>query len=245
MITEEDFLAVADCPPDLAFVRLERKFREMLEGNLERSDNGNIYNHYIIEYMNHTLAAAKALGLDILWSFSIPDPNNHSNLTEAYDLFRREVDGYTVGVHIRNIRVGPSTSLPFDENEKKHIRAYVTKIKEIVDASALEAAKKEALMNRLNAFLAEVDKDRTSMLRFQDFIMSLAKTTADATEELEPTWKWARLIAAIFGVRQDAENAKLPPPPKRIERPKQQQIPPPAARRNGSSRADMDDDIPF
>jgi len=108
----------------------------------------------------------------------------------------------------------------------------------------LEEGKKEALMNRLNAFLAEVDKDRTSMQRFQDFIMSLAKTTADATEELEPTWKWARLIAAIFGVRQDTENAKLPPPPKRIEKPKQQ-IPPPTARRNGTRNVDMDDDIPF
>ena len=64
-------------------------------------------------------------------------------------------------------------------------------------------------MNRLNAFLAEVDRDRTSMQRFQDFIMSLARTTSDATDELEPTWKWARLIAAIFGARYDSENAKL------------------------------------
>jgi|GEM_PF-2229167 len=245
MITEEDFLAVADCPPDLAFVRLERKFREMLESNLERSDNGNTYNHYLIEYMNHTLAAANALGLDILQFFTVPDPNDTSNLTDTYNHFRQVVDGYTVRVHIRNIRVGPATSLPLDEHEKKHIRAYVLKIKEIVDASALEIGKKEALMNRLNAFLAEVDKDRTSKQRFQDFVVSVAKTTADATDELEPAWKWVRLIAAIFGVRQDAENAKLPPPPKRIERPKQQQIPPPAARRNGTSRADMDDDIPF
>ncbi|MCK1457083.1 hypothetical protein IVB34_01575 [Bradyrhizobium sp. 2] len=244
MITEEDFLAAANCPPDLAFVRLERKFREMLENNLEQSNNGNTYNHYVIAYMNHTLAAANALGLDILEFFAVPDLNNTSNLTDSYNHFRQVVDGYTVGVHIRNIRVGPSTSLPFEEAEKKRIRAYVTKIKDIVDGSALEEGKKEALMNRLNAFLAEVDKDRTSMQRFQDFIMSLAKTTADATEELEPTWKWARLIAAIFGVRQDTENAKLPPPPKRIEKPKQQ-IPPPTARRNGTKNVDIDDDIPF
>ena len=141
MITEDDFLAAADCPPDLAFVRLERKFREMLESNLESSQNGNMYEHFVIEYMNHTLAAANALGLDILEFFSVPDPNNTSNLTQTYNHFRQVVDGYTVGVHIRNIRVGPSTSLPFDEHEKKHIRAYVTKIKEIVDASALETGK--------------------------------------------------------------------------------------------------------
>jgi hypothetical protein len=99
-------------------------------------------------------------------------------------------------------------------------------------------------MNRLNAFLAEVDRDRTSMQRFSDFFMSLAKIVADATEELEPTWKWARLIAAIFGARYDAENAKLPLPQKKIEPPKPK-LPPPR-RANGARRdMDMDDDIPF
>lgn len=160
----------------------------------------------------------------------------------TFKAFLRAVDNYTVRVQIRNVRVGPSNSLPLDENDKNHIRAYVNKIKEIVEASALEAGKKEALMNRLNAFLAEVDRDRTSMQRFNDFIMSLAKTTADATEELEPTWKWARLIAAIFGVRYDAENAKLPPPQKKIEPPKPK-LPPP--RKVNGSRREMDDDIPF
>ncbi|MHC2436335.1 hypothetical protein [Bradyrhizobium sp. USDA 4451] len=242
MIAEEDFAAVADCPPDLAFARLEKKFRDRLEMNLEHTQNNNSWAHYIIEYMNHTSAAAEVLGLDFLDFFVIPDNNNTSGLDDVYNAFVRAVDNYTVRAHIRNVRVGPSTSLPLDENDKKHIRAYVTKIKEIVEASALEIGKKETLMNRLNAFLAEVDRDRTSMQRFSDFIMSLAKTTADATEELEPTWKWARLIAAIFGVRYDAENAKLPPPKKNIEPPKPK-LPPPR-RANGASR-DMDDDIPF
>ena len=34
MITEEDFAAVADCPADLAFARLEKKFRDRLEKTL-------------------------------------------------------------------------------------------------------------------------------------------------------------------------------------------------------------------
>jgi hypothetical protein len=242
MLTEEDFSAVADCPPDLAFARLEKKFRARLETNLDNSQNGNSWDYHVIEYMNHTLAAADALGLDFLEFYSVPNETNTSNLGDIFNAFRSDVDRYTVRSHIRNVRSGPSTSLPLDDNDKKHIRAYITKIKEIVEASALELGKKEALMNRLNAFLAEVDKDRTSMQRFQDFIMGLARTTADATEELEPTWKWARLIAAIFGARYDNENAKLPPPPKRIEPPKPKPLQ--SGRRNGR-RGDMDDDIPF
>lgn len=242
MLAEDDFAAVADCPPDLAFARLEKRFRAQLESNLENSQNGNSWDYHVIEYMNHTIAAADALGLDFLGFYSVPDENKTSNLGDIFNAFRREVDGYTVRSHIRNVRSGPSTSLPLDDNDKKHIRAYITKIKEIVEASALEPGKKEALMNRLNAFLAEVDRDRTSMQRFQDFMMSLARTTSDATEELEPTWKWARLIAAIFGARYDSENAKLPPPRKRIEPPKPKSLPP--GTRNGR-RVDMDDDIPF
>jgi hypothetical protein len=242
MITEEDFAAVADCPPDLAFARLEKKFRDRLDNNQEQTQNNQSWNHYTIEYMNHTIAAAEALGLDFLDFFTVPDEDDTSNLASIYSAFRKAVDNYTVRIHIRHVRSGPSTSLPLDEDDKKRIRAYVTKIKDIVEASALETGKKEALMNKLNAFLAEVDRDRTSMQRFQDFIMSLAKTTGDATEELEPTWKWARLIAAIFGTRVDSENAKLPAPPKRIEPPKPKPAPP--TRRNGT-RHEMDDDIPF
>lgn len=86
MITEEDFAAVADCPPDLAFARLEKTFRDRLETNLERSQNNNSWAHYIIEYMNHTIAAAEALGLDFLDFFTVPDENNTSNLGDIQSI---------------------------------------------------------------------------------------------------------------------------------------------------------------
>ncbi|MGA7805433.1 hypothetical protein [Bradyrhizobium sp.] len=242
MITEEHYAAVADCPPDLAFARLERKFRDQLHANLDECQNNQALDYYIIEYINHTLAAAEALGLDFLDLFSAPDEDDTSNLRATYNAFRRSVDCYTVRVHIRNVRAGPSTSLPFDENDKGHIRAYLIKIKETVEASALETARKEALVNRVNGFLAKVDRNRTSMQRFQDFMMSMARTTSEATEQLEPAWKWVPPIAAIVGARHDAENAKLPPPRKRTEPPKPK--PQPAGKRNGA-RWDIDDDIPF
>ena len=145
----------------MAFVRLERKFREMLENNMEQlqqRQHVQSLRHRVHE--PHRWPLPTLLGLDIFEFFAVPDPNNTSNLTDTYNHFRQVVDGYTVGVHIRNIRVGPSTSLPFDEAEKKRIRAYVTKIKEIIDGSSLEEGKKEALTTSLNAFLAELDNDR-------------------------------------------------------------------------------------
>jgi hypothetical protein len=61
MITEEDFAAAVGVEPSMAFVRLERRFREVLQRNLNNTDNSGAYDSYIIEYMNHTIATAKAL----------------------------------------------------------------------------------------------------------------------------------------------------------------------------------------
>jgi hypothetical protein len=243
MIKEEDFAAAADGPPDMAFVRLERKFREILEQNLEESQNGNASNHFIIEYMNHTLAAAEALGLDFLNFYSVPDDNS-SDIYDSYKRFRQTVDGFTVRVQISHIRLGPAHTVPLNAEEKKHLRAYVTRIKEIIDASSLVVAKEERLLDKLNAFLAELDRDRTALQKFNDVILSLANTGGDAANEMEPAWKWAKLAAAMLGVRQEAEQAKqLPPPPKKLEQPKRQLSPP--ARRPDNARSEMDDDIPF
>jgi hypothetical protein len=243
MIKEEDFAAAADGPPDMAFVRLERKFREILEQNLEASQNGSASDHFIIEYMNHTLATAEALGLDFLEFYTVPDDNS-SSVYDSYKRFRQTVDGFTVRVQISHIRVGPAHTVPLDADEKKHLRAYVTKIKEIIDASSLVTAKKERLIDKLNAFLAELDRDRTALQKFNDVILSLANTGGEAATEMEPAWKWVKLAAAMLGVRQETEQTKqLPPPPKKLEQPKHQ-LPPPA-KRNNSVRAEMDDDIPF
>ncbi len=243
MIKEEDFAAAADGPPDMAFVRLERKFREILEQNLEASQSGNAADHFIIEYMNHTLATAEALGLDFLEFYTVPDDSS-SNVYDSYKRFRQTVDGFTVRVQISHIRLGPSHTVPLDADEKKHLRAYVTKIKEIIDASSLVTAKKERLLDKLNAFLAELDRDRTALQKFNDVILSLANTGGDVANEMEPAWKWAKLAAAVLGVRQETEQTRqLPPPPKKLEQPKRQ-LPPPV-KMSGSARAEMDDDIPF
>jgi hypothetical protein len=243
MIKEEDFAAAADCPPDIAFVRLERKFREILERKLEEAQSNGASNHFIIEYMNHTLATAEALGIDFLDFYTVPDERT-ADVYDDYKHFRQTVDAFTVRIQISHIRVGPAHTLPLDNDEKKHLRAYVNRIKEIIDGSSLVSAKKDRLLNKLNAFLAELDRDRTALQQFNDVILSLANTGGEAAKEMEPAWKWAKLAAAILGVRQETEQTKqLPPPRKKLEEPKRE-LPPPTTK-IGRVPAEMDDDIPF
>jgi hypothetical protein len=68
----------------------------------------------------------------------------------------------------------------------------------------------------------------------------LANTGGEAAKEMEPAWKWAKLAAAILGVRQETEQTKQLPPPR--EEPKR--LPPPASKK-AKVPVGMDDDIPF
>jgi hypothetical protein len=236
MITEEDFDAASEGSPEMAFVRLERKFRTVYEQNIENSDNGNTYNHYTIEYMNHVIATAQALGLDLFEFYSMPSENN---IYEEYQKFRHEVDNFTVRIQISHIRSGPKNSIALDEREKKHLRAYADAIKGVIDQSSLVPAKKDRLYEKINAFIAELDRERMPLQRFHDVILALATTGAEAADKLEPAWKWVRLGAELLGARQETEQKKLSPPSKKTEPPKRQIAPPKKARQ------EMDDDIPF
>ncbi len=243
MIAEEDFDCAADESEEMAFVRLERKFREVYEQKIADSGSNEQYGHCTLEYMNHTVAAAKALGLNLFEFWELPsDTSGH--LYEEYHKFRNEVDRFTVHIQVQHVRTSPKNSVALDPSEKKHLRAYADAIKDTVDKSSLPIAKKERLFDKINAFITELDRDRTPIQRFTDVILALANTGGGAATEMEPAWKWAKLAAAIFGVRQETEQTKLPRPPKKIEPPRRQ-IPPPKKSAGSSRRVDMDDEIPF
>jgi hypothetical protein len=236
MITEEDFDGAADVSPEMAFVRLERKFRAAYEKNIEGNDSSGVWDHLTIEYMNHVVAAARALGIEIFEFWAIP---TQKNTYETYQNFRHEVDSYTVQIQIRHIRSGPKNSVALDTDEKKFLRAYADAIKDVIDKSSLVPAKKDRLYDKINAFIKELDSERMPLQKFHDVILSLATTGAEAADKLEPAWKWVRLAAEVLGARQETETKKLPPPAKKIEAPKRQIEPPKTAKQ------EMDDDIPF
>ncbi|WP_156029641.1 hypothetical protein [Ancylobacter sp. FA202] len=236
MISEDDFDIAGDTAPDLAFVRLERKFRTAYTQNISQSESSSSYNFYTLEYINHTIAAATALEIDLLRYFRIENIKE-SDIFDNYRSIRQIVDEFSVQVQIKYAREKSYNKTLLNDNEKTKLRSYVNKIKEIIDKSNLINSKKERLFNRINEFLDELDKDRTSLQRFTDIVLTLCTTAADAAEELEPTWKWVRLAGEVLGARKEKETEKLPPPPKRIE--------PPRPKSLEHKDSDVDDEIPF
>lgn len=205
-MTEDDFSEAADCPPEIAFVRLERKLRVTLHNQEKMS----VYD--VIEYMEHTKAVADALGLTFLSSISIPH-HDHPEFSDDFRAFKREVDRFAIRSQIANVRDGDPQTVVLSPDEKKHVRAYIEKVKEIIEVSSLAQDKKENLLDKLNAFLKELDRDRTGLQKFNDVFLSLARTGGAAAKEMEPAWKWVKLAAEVLGVRQGAQETKQLPPP--------------------------------
>jgi hypothetical protein len=242
MIKEEDFAGAAEVSSEMAFVRLERKFRAVYQNNLNDSRSNEAYYDYTREYLNHTVAAAETLGFSFLSNFDVEADNNE--LVDIYSRLITAVDRFAVKVQIQYIRQPPQNTVTLEGSEKRILRHYVAQIKDVIDQSSLIVAKKERLFDRINSFLEELDRDRTALQKFNDIVISLSHTGGEAAEELEPTWKWVKLIAALLGARQENEQAKLPKPtaPKKLEPPKEElptpKVPP-------KRKSEIDDDIPF
>lgn len=241
MIDEADFAAAAGAnDPNMAFARLETQFRKALNANLEASQNNYSYGAAIGEYMNHTLATAQYFNLDFLDFFEVPDPDD-DNIGDKFRRFTTLVDSFKVRVQLEYVRSPIEFSVGLSNADKQKIRFYVEQMKSVIDAAKLTEEKRDALHNKLNKFLAEVDRNRAPWTRFGDIVIYFANVGGEAAERLEPARKWIDSIAKLLGHNKEIENSqpKLAKPEKRKI---QDQRPQPAT---GKKRVDLDDEIPF
>jgi hypothetical protein len=233
MIDDEEYNGLPD-DPELAFVKLEKLYRTQMQEGVDRTESGEASLYYYTDYMNHVLAAARALRLQILDGWAIP--SRQADVYAAYDAFSTEVTNYIVQTKILNGRRSGRFSVSLTPAEKKKIHHYVEQIRRLVEQSQLSTEKRDAIVEKLNALNLEVDRDRTRFEIFTDLAAGLASVSADfARDGAEPWWKWVEPIFEAIGIakKRGEEKPSLPPPEgrKRLEPPK--------------GRGSADDDIPF
>jgi hypothetical protein len=71
----------------------------------------------------------------------------------------------------------------------------INKIKLTIEGIEIPLPRKEALMSRLNAFAAEVDRDRTKFEAFGALIIEAAGVAGKVERKLRPIRKWIDSIA--------------------------------------------------
>lgn len=229
---EEDIYANLPDHPESAFIYLERHFRLTLNDHLERSD-GQSDSAFYIQYINRTIAAARALNLDMLNSWGTPAHND--NVYAAYREFSSDIENFVVQIKIRDARRKKRYSVALDASAKQKIRHFIDQIRITVDALEVTERKRDKLHSKLSALQEEVDKARTGYESYADLAIEVADTAGDIAERLEPVRKWMESIGKVFGKAKDDEAPLLTAPGerKRLEAPRTDKF------------SDSPDDIPF
>ncbi|MFD3192038.1 hypothetical protein ACFMPD_17515, partial [Sedimentitalea sp. HM32M-2] len=191
---DEDF---PDLPDDdnLAFMKLEAEFRSEYQSATE--DQSGNWEFEAADYMNKTLAAAKALNVEALNNYSAAQHNSRG-FGETFWLFFRDVDNVIIQMRIHGSRRSKLNSVGFTEDQKNKIHALIEKIRTAVEKSSAQVSKKEKVFDILGALAKEVSKPRTALARFGDLARGLAGVSKDVAEEgAEPWWKWALLHKSV------------------------------------------------
>jgi hypothetical protein len=240
MISIDEYQAsVIPHDPEMSFIHLESKYRAVLDKKLEGIDQSSAFNFHVIEYMNHTYAASRALDLHLLEGWEIPSHSARHGVMEKFNDFTTAIDHFKVQVLINRAQVRHQYSVALTSDEKDKLRNYVNEIKNFIGKSSLSQNKKDRLYNKLNAFLAEVDRDRTRLEVFSDMSIAIAHVGGEVAKELEPVRKLIDSISRLIGRNMDesALGRTLP-------KPTTKKLPPPKKESNGK-RDDTDDEIPF
>jgi hypothetical protein len=158
----------------------------------------------------------------------------------------KAVDAAITGIKVRHAQVVRKHSVRLEQNMREKIRELINKIKITIEGIELPLLRKEALMAKLNAFAAEVDRDRTRSEAFGALIIEIAGGAAKVERKLRPIRKWLDSIARVMHearVHEDTQG-RLPPP---IQAP-QKQISPPsreAPKQPPKTEPVLDDHLPF
>jgi hypothetical protein len=243
----DDLLATLPDDPELAFVHLEKIFRDQLNLDLSHADNNALTGSAYQQYINHTSAIARELGLEILEEFGKEGAGFDEDQYQRK--FVADVDHYLIRIQIRHTRRTKGYSVAFDHATKAKIRHHLSQIKDTVDRLEVPEAKKEALYARISALQNEVDRDRTRFDVYAALVLETATTTGKAARKLKPLMKLLQPITALFANATESENAQLRLPPaqplKRLEPPPLKLAPPPESDPPRQPINDLDDDIPF
>lgn len=252
--TEDEFTNRPD-NDEVAFLKYEKEFRQSLDRSvaLPAKDTQKMYwnsaDYFLQVYINNVLAAASELNIEELeyWIENRVETRKSSNFLDI----KLDIDDAVNKIKIRNTPKAHTSSIHLDSEIREKIRDFVTKIRATIESVDMPIARKEALMNKLNAFANEVDRDRTRFEAFTALMIEAAGAAGKAETKLRPIRKWIDSIARLFHEARAIEDGRqrLPPPQKRIEAPRQK---PSLSSSERSSLSDpsksddeFDDDIPF
>jgi len=232
----------------IAQARLSERI-ESLSGDDDQQRSWQLTNDARHGFMNIVVAAAKKFEVDPIASISMPRNQDYDENT--FRQFQADLDFFVTQLVLENSARAKRDSVSVSPDLKTKINTYVHHLRETIEKSDLDEDKRRKLLDRLDAFEAELEKRRLSLLTVALVVIALASAPGGIWSTGEAAQK---LVANILKVVGEAKNAddearkRLTPAetPKAIAPPRAPEAPAtkkPAARKTALN--DMDDDIPF
>jgi hypothetical protein len=236
---KNEYLDLPDDPEE-AFAALHRRKYDDLEKIWQSNESSGYYHER--RYVDTLVAFDEVHDLGILLAFRNP-PNSDKQFGDFFQEFRRHAEIASQKFMIeaaRRVKVGAQQIIVLDDTARKTIHALIESIREKLNELALPENKRESLFNKLNAFAAEIDRNRTRPEAFYAFAVEAARTTREVTDELKPlqntidrVFDWLDKAQKLWDALPSwSERKKIEAPPKRLPRPTPE-------------INEIDDDIPF
>jgi hypothetical protein len=241
MEIENEYLDLPDDPEE-AFAEFQRRKYTALEKSWENSEGGSGW-YLERRYVDHLIAFDEVHGLGLLTEYRSP-PTGNNDFSDFFQDFRRHAEITAQKILMesaRRLKTGAQQVVVLDAAARSAIHALIDAIREKLNDLVLPENKRESLFNKLNAFAAEVDRNRTRAESFYAFAVETARVANEVNEEIKPL---QQTIDRIFDWLDKATSWKEALPPwterKKIEGPPKRL---PAPGKNLSE--EMDDEIPF
>ncbi|PYE99057.1 hypothetical protein BJ122_1406 [Rhodopseudomonas faecalis] len=241
MATEDEdineYLHLPDDPEEAFAVLQRRRYKDLVAiWNVNEGGSGFYYER---RYVDGLVAFDEVHNLGILTTYRNP-PRGDNDFSDFFQDFRRHVEVTSQKILIEAARRQKSNSqsiVVLDASAREAIHKLIQAIREKLNAIALTENQRDSLFNKLNAFAAEIDRNRTRTESFFAFAVELARTARSVNDEIKPL---QQTIDRVFDWIEKAKKLKDALPPwnerRKIEGP---------AKRLPSPKGEVDDDIPF
>jgi hypothetical protein len=243
----QDDLDDLDEDPRMAFMQLVNIAQRSLSAKVGALDPENQYEWQKIEeyrysFMNVIVSAAKRFEVEPFLSMEVP---HYSNFRDAdHRQFKSDLDHYVTHLILDNSLRSKKDSVEVLPKTKDQLRTYLSGLKQCVENGHMTDAKREALLKKLDAFEAELEKRRLNMLavaRLAYLVLSVPGTvwaSVDITHKL--TTNIMQTVAEAKAAEDETKQLPAVAPPKALSAPrKARAVPPPAF------DDDLNDDVPF
>jgi hypothetical protein len=197
--------------PSEAFVTLEASLRTKLNRTSPQSRNREPIEREYVETLWAFLCIHPIdLGQDVSY-----DPRDEA-FEEFFERFRFLAG--TAAARITLEKHGPKGWVAYGlyeltASEKAEIRGHIEKIKELIAEADISQGKRDALINRLNIFAAEVERDRTRAAALHSlYVFCRDQVDDEIDKQIDRIFDVLNKAKEFVGLAKPEEQKRLPPP---------------------------------